>query len=80
MDFYRTVAPFAAASLSALFACLAFRHWLHPVNALGGIMVCTVVTLLTTIFVLAVIPAGRNALKDAVRSVQLLVSQKGESF
>ena len=80
MDFYRTIAPFAAASLSALLACLAFRHWQHPVNALAGIMVCSVVTLLTTIFVLAVIPAGRNALRDTVRSVQLLASQKGESF
>jgi len=80
MDFYRTVAPFAAASLSALAACLAFRHWQHPVNALAGIMVCAVITLLTTILVLAVIPAGRNALKDAVRSVQLLASQRGESF
>jgi len=81
MDFYRTIAPFAAASLSALAACIAFRYWQHPVNALGGIMVCTVVALLTTIFVLAIIPAGRNALGDAVRSVQLLrAGQKGESF
>jgi len=80
MDFYRTVAPFAAASLSALAACLAFRRWQHPVNALGGIMICSVVTLLTTILVLAMIPAGRNALRDAVRSVQLLASQKRESL
>ena len=81
MDFYRTIAPFAAASLSALAACITFRYWQHPVNALGGIMVCTVVALLTTIFVLAIIPAGRNALGDAVRSVQLLrAGQKGESF
>jgi len=81
MDFYRTIAPFAAASLSALAACIAFSYWQHPVNALGGIMVCTVVALLTTIFVLAIIPAGRNALGDAVRSVQLLrAGQKGESF
>ncbi len=81
MDFYRTIAPFAAASLSALATCIAFRHWQHPVNALGGILVCTVVTLLTSIFVLAIIPAGRNALGDAVRSVQLLrAGQKGESF
>jgi PST family polysaccharide transporter len=80
MDFYRTIAPFAAASLSVLAACLAFRHWLHPLNALGGIISCTVIALLTTILVLAVIPAGRNALRDAVRSVQLLASQKGGSF
>ncbi len=81
MDFYRTIAPFAAASLSALAACIAFRYWQYPVNALGGIMVCTVVALLTTILVLAIIPAGRNALGDAVRSVQLLrAGQKGESF
>jgi O-antigen/teichoic acid export membrane protein len=81
MDFYRTIAPFAAASLCALAACLAFRHWQHPVNVLGGIMLCTVITLLTTILVLAAMPAGRNALRDAVRSVQLLLaSQKGESF
>jgi len=81
IDFYRTIAPFAAASLSALAACLAFRHWQHPVSALGGIMLCTVITLLTTILVLAAMPAGRNALRDAARSVQLLLaSQKGESF
>ena len=76
-DFYRTVAPFAAASLSALAACLAFRYLQHSVNALVGIMICATITLLTTILVLAVIPAGRNALRDAVRSVQLLASQKG---
>ncbi len=80
MDFYRAIAPFAAASLSALAACIALRHWQHPVNALGGIIVCTVVTLLTTILVLAVIPAGRNGLKDAGRSIQLLARQKGKSF
>ena len=80
IDFYRTIAPFALATLFALSASLAFRYWQHPVNALSGIMSCTAVVVVTTIFVLAVIPAGRNALRDAVRSVQILVTRKGEPF
>jgi len=80
IDFYRTVAPFVVASLLALTVCIEFRHWQHPVNALGGIIVCAIVTLLTTVFVLALIPSGRNALKDVLRSVQLLASQKAESL
>ena len=80
IDFYRTIAPFAVATLLALSASLAFRYWQHPVNALSGIMSCTAVVVVTTIFVLAVIPAGRNALRDAVRSVQILVTRKGEPF
>jgi PST family polysaccharide transporter len=76
MDFYRTIGPFIAASLSALTASLAFRYWQHPVNALGGLIVCAVITFLTTISVLAMIPAGKKALSDTLHSVQLLASQK----
>jgi PST family polysaccharide transporter len=80
IDFYRTVAPIAAASLSSLFVCVGVRYWLHPSNPLGGIVICTTITVLTTILVLALIPAGRNALKDAVHSIQLLARQRGETF
>ena len=78
-DFYRTIAPFGAASICALSACFVFRHWHHPLNAVVGIMLCTIITLPTTIFALALIPAGRGALRDAVRSVRLLARPKEES-
>jgi O-antigen/teichoic acid export membrane protein len=84
MDIYRTIAPFAVASLTALGTCLAFRHWLLPKNALNddpkqaivGLIACGVVTVVITILVLAIIPAGRNALRDAAASLRLLANKK----
>lgn len=71
-DFYRTIAPFAAASLSALVACLAFRYWRGQMNPLLGIMICLMITVATAVSVLAVLPAGRYALRDAIGSLVLL--------
>jgi PST family polysaccharide transporter len=61
-DFYRTVAPFALASLCALIASMGFRYWQMPADPFWGIVACLDVTISTTILVLAMIPAGRNAL------------------
>ena len=77
VDFYRTVAPIAAAAISSSIACVAFRHWQESINALVGIIACAALTFLSTILVLAALPSGRRALRDVIRSVQLLVGQKG---
>lgn len=76
IDFYRTMAPFVLASLSSLLAALAFRRWSGLNSGLGTILMCSIITAVTTFLVLALMPAGRQALYD-VKSSSLLLFGKG---
>ena len=76
MDFYRTIAPFVLASLSALLAALAFRRWSGVTNGLVTILVCSIITVVTTCLTLAIIPAGRRALHDVKYSSLLLFGKR----
>jgi O-antigen/teichoic acid export membrane protein len=71
-DLYRTIVPFGAASLCALFACLGFRYWRGGMNPVLGILTCLIITAATVLLVLWMLPAGRVAVRDAVRSLVLL--------
>jgi len=75
MDFYRTMAPFVLASLSALVAALAFRRWSGVSSAVWTILVCSIITAIMTFLTLALIPAGRKALHDVKKSSLLLFSK-----
>ena len=76
MDFYKTMAPFVVASLCALLAALGFRRWSGEMTGIWTIAICFVITAATTLLVLAVIPAGRRALRDVRASALLLVDNK----
>ena len=75
IDFYRTMAPVAGASLCGGLASLAFRAWFHPVNRVAGIVGCAVIVATVTLLVLVLIPAGRQALADLMETLRLLVGQ-----
>jgi PST family polysaccharide transporter len=80
MDFYRTMAPFVLASICALLATLAFRRWSSVTSGVWIIPISLVITAVTTILILAVIPAGRRALYDVKNSALLLVSKRQDPF
>ena len=72
MDFYRTIAPFAVASLTALLAALAFRRLDGSNSGVWTILMCSIIVAITTFLTLAIIPAGRQALYDVKHASQLL--------
>jgi PST family polysaccharide transporter len=71
-DFYRMLAPFTLASVVSFGACLAFRRFVVITNPVLGVAACAVLVGLTTLLVLALLPAGRKALADIKSSVTLL--------
>jgi O-antigen/teichoic acid export membrane protein len=75
IDFYKTMAPFVAASLFALLAGVSFRRWSPIESGIWTILICLLITAATTFLILAIIPAGRAALYD-VKSSTLLVVNK----
>ena len=75
IDFYKTMAPFVISSLTALVAALAFRRWSNVNSGLWTISICFLITVITTILTLAIIPAGRRALHDVKSSGLLLIRQ-----
>ena len=76
IDFYKTIAPFVVASLCALLAAVAFRRWSGDMSGVWTIAICFVITAATTLLVLAVMPAGRRALRDVRESALLLVGNR----
>jgi hypothetical protein len=76
MDFYRTVAPFVFASLTALLVALAFRRWSDSSSGVWIILMCAIITAVTTFLTLAIIPAGRQALYDVKNSSMLLFDKR----
>lgn len=71
-DFYRLLAPFTLASLFSLAACLVFRRVVPITNPVLGCLACGVVVAISTLVVLALMPAGRKALVDIKSSIHLL--------
>lgn len=72
-DFYHTIAPAAAAAICSLAVLLLFRPWLasfqHHFARLG---LAFVITLITSLIVLAALPAGRLALRNFKELLSLL--------
>jgi len=78
-DFYHTIAPAAAASICSLAVLLLFRPWLasfqHQVMRLG---LAFLITLVTSLIVLAALPAGRLALRNSKELLILLRRKRVE--
>jgi PST family polysaccharide transporter len=75
IDFYKTMAPFGVAAICALLAGGAFRLWGGVNSGLWTVSISLIITVAVTFLVLAVIPAGRQALHD-VKTALLLLVQK----
>lgn len=78
-DFYRASTPAACASLCVLLALLAFRQWVEISNLFIGLSVTLAITVLVTLSVLAVLPAGRLALRDMKSLLVLLYRRPSPS-
>lgn len=79
VDFYRLLAPFTFASLVSLAVCFAFRRFVVIANPLIGFVACGILVGLTTLLVLALLPAGRKALADIKHSILLLRPDKARA-
>src|ERR1044071_614243 len=55
MDFYKTIAPFVLASVTALLVALAFRRWSGPGSGVWTILMCGVIVAVMTLLTLAVL-------------------------
>lgn len=71
-DFHRVLAPFVLTSLCTLFALLAFRKYVEISNPALGCLIAFIITILTFLSILALIPSGRMALQD----VKTLIMQR----
>ena len=71
MDFYRTIAPAACAAGCALVSVLLFRKLVIISNPLHGLLASFAITVVITLGVLFIIPAGRLALRDVSKSFLL---------
>ncbi len=80
MDFYRTIAPAACAAGCALVSVILFRKLVVVSNPLHGLLASFAITVVITLGVLFIIPAGRLALRDVSRSFLLLRRQSRESL
>ena len=79
-DFYRTIAPFVCASLSALAVLLLCRGWLELFqHVVTRLTIAFVITLAVSAIVLVALPAGRLALENFKEMLMLLVGRKQES-
>jgi PST family polysaccharide transporter len=76
IDFYRTIGPVLLAAVFALLACWIFRMWLHPKSPISGVLLCSLVALVTTFLVLMATRPGRRALLDAKNSIYLMLRKK----
>ncbi|HEX8148895.1 MAG TPA: lipopolysaccharide biosynthesis protein [Pyrinomonadaceae bacterium] len=77
LDFYRTIAPAAAASACVLAALYGLRQWAFFTNPLSQLGAAAVVAGAVAVPVLFAIPAGRRALRDAGQV--LLILKPGRS-
>lgn len=72
-DFYRTVAPVAAASLGALAAVLLLRREVAFTSPLAGLAASFVLSFVVALAVMLALPRGRRALADVRRTFEMLV-------
>ena len=79
-DFYRTIAPSAAASLCSLALLFSCRPWL---NSLAGLIprlsVAFALTVGVSLIVFSALPAGRLAMRNLKETLLLLLKRNGES-
>lgn len=72
LDIYRALYPIACASISVLIVLLFFRRWTQVVNPVAGVALSFAVAGMVTLVVLGILPRGRMALRDLMKSLTLL--------
>ena len=75
-DLCKRTAPFVLSSIMAILVCLAFRRFIHVGSPIVGLTTAVVLTSVTTLVVLLLIPAGRSALTDVTRTWGILRSKR----
>lgn len=77
MDFYRVIAPSACAAMFVLAALFVFRKWAPISQPFVRLLLSFLIACVTTVVVLASLPAGRRSLLDLKEFARLL-SNRGE--
>lgn len=75
LDLYRAIAPFLLCALSSILAICLFRVSAPQVGTIPGLAAAFGITLVSTLVILAILPAGRRSLRDAYQSAMLLRRQ-----
>ncbi len=75
-DLYRRTAPFVLSAITTMLVCLAFRRFIPIASPIIGLMATAVLTAVTTLLVLLLLPAGRSALTDLRRTGLMLRSTR----
>ncbi len=78
-DFYKTIAPFAFASIAALAVAVTFRNAAGITSPLLGLIVVFFVTAAVTLVCLGVLPSGRLALSDIKKTLALMLKPREEA-
>jgi PST family polysaccharide transporter len=79
-DFYRTIAPSAAASLCSLALLFSCRPWLNSlVGLIPRLSVAFGLTVGVSLIVFSALPAGRLAMLNLKETLLLLLKRNGES-
>jgi PST family polysaccharide transporter len=78
LDFYRTIAPAAAASACVLAAVYGLRRWAPFTSPLPQLVAAAAVAGVVALPVLFAIPAGRRALRDAGQVLLILKPGRSE--
>lgn len=76
VDFYRTMAPPACASIFVLSGLLILRRWIPQFKPIVGLGVGFMVALVITLLIFAVLPRGRKSLQDLKQSLILLTERR----
>jgi len=72
LDFYRTIAPAALASVCVLGAVSLMRTWIAVNSPILGLALGSVIAASVALVVLAAIPSGRRSLRDVRETLMLL--------
>jgi O-antigen/teichoic acid export membrane protein len=78
-DVYRTIAPFTLASLAALGVGASFRSLTEIHNPILGLITLFIITGAVTLLCLSALPAGRLALADIKKTLELMLKQRQEA-
>jgi hypothetical protein len=79
IDFYRLIGTFGLASVCGILSTLVYRYWEQPSNRIVGLISCSLITAGTVLLVLAILPYGRQALRDVFHSAGLLWKTTSEA-
>lgn len=77
-DFYRTMLPSLCAAFCTALALIGLRLWITISNPFIGLMIASVITVVTSLSIFAILPAGRLSLQDWRSLLSLVVKNRQE--